>query len=394
VVIGSVSKIGVHDWHADVEVSVKPGVVVPANAVASVGQTSLLGSMHLQLNPPLGQPANGQLAPGATIPLNRSSTYPSTEQTLSSLSAVINGGGLGQFGDIIHNTNAALSGHESQIRDLLTRLNDFVGTLDGQRDNLITSIQEMNRLASTFAEQRDVITQALDKIPPALDVLIRQRPNITTALHKLGVFSDTATRLVSDSKADLVKNLENLEPTFRALADIGPGIDDALQYATVFPFGQEVIDHGIKGDYLNLFAVFDLTVSRLRRTLLLGTRWGVDGAELVPAPGDPGYDAYYRANPGNAVVAVPPEGSGPPPPMGTGNVAAPPWAASPPPQAAGLPPTPWGQPAPPPSWEQLLLPRPGSGALPPAAQGAYPAETQSTAPANAPEFPPKDEGGH
>ena len=37
----------VHDWHADVEVSIKPGVVVPANAVARIGQTSLLGSLHL-----------------------------------------------------------------------------------------------------------------------------------------------------------------------------------------------------------------------------------------------------------------------------------------------------------------------------------------------------------
>ena len=47
VVVGSVGKMTVQGWHADVEVSVQPDVVVPANAVASVGQTSLLGSMHL-----------------------------------------------------------------------------------------------------------------------------------------------------------------------------------------------------------------------------------------------------------------------------------------------------------------------------------------------------------
>ena len=43
VVVGSVGKMTVDNWHADVEVSVKPDVVVPANAVATVGQTSLLG---------------------------------------------------------------------------------------------------------------------------------------------------------------------------------------------------------------------------------------------------------------------------------------------------------------------------------------------------------------
>ena len=96
VIVGSVGKMTVQGWHADVEVSVKPDVVVPANAVASVGQTSLLGSMHLALNPPLGEAPSGRLQPGATIPLNRSSTYPSTEQTLSSLSVIVNAGGLGQ----------------------------------------------------------------------------------------------------------------------------------------------------------------------------------------------------------------------------------------------------------------------------------------------------------
>src|ERR1700761_5106245 len=102
VVVGSVGKMTVQGWHADVEVSVKPDVVVPANAVASVGQTSLLGSMHLALNPPLGQAPQGKLQPGTTIGLNDSSTYPTTEQTLSSLSVVVNAGGLGQLGDVVH----------------------------------------------------------------------------------------------------------------------------------------------------------------------------------------------------------------------------------------------------------------------------------------------------
>ena len=69
VVVGSVGTMTVQGWHADVEISVKRDVVVPANAVATVGQTSLLGSMHLELNPPLGQPATSDgCEPGATDP--------------------------------------------------------------------------------------------------------------------------------------------------------------------------------------------------------------------------------------------------------------------------------------------------------------------------------------
>ena len=62
VVVGSVGKMTFSNWHIDVDVSVRPDVVVPANAVASVGQTSLLGSMHVALDPPLGQAPRGRLA--------------------------------------------------------------------------------------------------------------------------------------------------------------------------------------------------------------------------------------------------------------------------------------------------------------------------------------------
>ena len=311
VIVGSISKLTVRGWHANVEISVQPGVVIPANAVASVGQTSLLGSMHLELNPPLGQPASGRLQPGATIPLNRSSTYPSTEQTLSSLSVVLNAGGLGQIGEIIHNFNAALSGRAGDVRDLLIRLDRFVGTLDQQRDNLVASIQALNRLASTLAGQRDVITQALYKIPPALDVLIKERPRFTTALNKLGVFSDTATRLVNDAGSDLVKNLQNLEPAIRALADIGPNLDAAIAYAPTFPFTQSFIDRYVRGDYVNGYFIIDLTNAGLRKSILRGTHWERLGAEAVPAPGDPEYLQFkYGAPPGapGGVVAPGPVG--------------------------------------------------------------------------------------
>ncbi len=309
VVVGSVGKMTVKDWHAEVEVSVKPDIVVPANAVASVGQTSLLGSMHLALNPPLGQAPSGKLEPGATIGLDKSFTYPSTEQTLSSLSIVVNGGGLGQIGDIIHNFSIALNGREGEARELLGRLDRFVGTLDAQRDNIIESIKSLDRLAGTFAGQREVITQALNRIPPALDVLIRERPRLTTALERLGDFSDTATQLVNDSQADLVRNLQNLEPALRALAEVGPELDKLIGYVTIFPYTQSFIDRGIRGDYYNLFATIDLTVPRLKRTLMLGTRWEREGAKLVPAPGDP-YYLNYTYDPLNVGLTPPPPDSG------------------------------------------------------------------------------------
>jgi phospholipid/cholesterol/gamma-HCH transport system substrate-binding protein len=297
VVVGSVGKMTLNGWHVKLDVSLKPDVIVPANAVATVGQTSLLGSMHVALDPPPGQAPTGRLKPGATIGLDSSSTYPSTERTLSSLAAVVNGGGLGQIGDIVHNFNEALSGRQDAVRDLITRLDTFVGTLYQQRDNIIATIDELNRFSATLGGQQEVLTRALNKIPPALDVLIKERPRLTTALEHLGTFSETVSGVINDTQADLVKNLQNLAPTLQALADVGPSIDTALAYIPTFPLTQNLIDRGVRGDYVNLFVDIDLTNARVKRGLLLGTRLGQDRASLIPAPGDPGYDAYYTKFP-------------------------------------------------------------------------------------------------
>jgi virulence factor Mce-like protein len=322
VVVGSVGKMKVDNWHADVEISVKRDVVLPENAVATVGQTSLLGSMHLAVNPPLGEQPVGRLQPGATIGLNRSSTYPTTEKTLAALSAVVNGGGLGQIGDIIHNINTALGGREPEIRELLSRLDNVVGVLDQQRDNIVTSIQQLRRLAATFAGNREVLDRALKQIPPALEVLVKERPLLTEALEKLGTFADTSARLVNDAGDDLVTNLRNLEPTIKALADVGPDITSGLTFATAFPYGPSFANRVAQGDYINLFAVFDITYPRLKRTFFLGTRWGDQDAKLIPAPGDPFY-LNYSYDPLGAGVSPPPPppdeatdvGALPPPPQ-------------------------------------------------------------------------------
>jgi phospholipid/cholesterol/gamma-HCH transport system substrate-binding protein len=356
VVVGSVGPMTVKDWHADVQISVKHDLVIPANVEASIGQTSLLGSMHLELNPPLGQPGVGRLRPGATIPLSRSSTYPSTEQTLSSLSLIINGGGLSQIGEIIHNFSAALAGRGGAVRDLINRFDTFVGTLDQQRDNIVASIQALDQLAGTFAAQRDVLTQALRKVPPALDVLIKERPRLTAALDGLRKFSNTATGLINDTQADLVRNLKNLEPTVKGLADVGPDIDTALAALSVFPFTQNFVDRAVRGDFFNLHVILDLTIPKLKSGLFLGTHWGQLGEQLIPAPGDPPYLQYTR-DPLHGGFGPRP---GPPPP-------GPPASPDGVPPAGPQAPPPPGPPAPGPAQPNLQFsaPLPGPAAVPP-----------------------------
>lgn len=50
-VVGTVTKIERQGWHALVTMQLGGDVNLPANATAKLGQTSLLGSMHIELAP-------------------------------------------------------------------------------------------------------------------------------------------------------------------------------------------------------------------------------------------------------------------------------------------------------------------------------------------------------
>src|SRR5882757_4025876 len=78
VTVGHVTNIERQGWHALLTMTIDGDVQLPANATATIGMTSLLGSLHVELAPPAAIPPEGTLASGATIPLYSFSASPST----------------------------------------------------------------------------------------------------------------------------------------------------------------------------------------------------------------------------------------------------------------------------------------------------------------------------
>jgi phospholipid/cholesterol/gamma-HCH transport system substrate-binding protein len=52
VYVGRVRSIELKNWIATLTLDLQPSVKLPQNALAKIGQTSLLGSQHVQLDPP------------------------------------------------------------------------------------------------------------------------------------------------------------------------------------------------------------------------------------------------------------------------------------------------------------------------------------------------------
>jgi phospholipid/cholesterol/gamma-HCH transport system substrate-binding protein len=255
-------------------------VVLPANATAVIGQTSLLGSLYVGLEPPKGQAPEGKLHDGSLIPLSAAGAYPSTEQTLAAISYVLNGGGINQIQDITQAFSQAFTGREADLRSLINQLDIFIGYVNDQKSDIISANESLNNLVGQLAAQKPVIDTALKTIPDALKVLKDEREQLADALTQLGKFSALAADSVNQTKEALVQELKDLGPVLQSLADAGPALTRALSFYPTFPWPKETLTNWMRGDYGNLSLTFDLTLSRIDSGFFTGTRWEGNLTEL------------------------------------------------------------------------------------------------------------------
>jgi phospholipid/cholesterol/gamma-HCH transport system substrate-binding protein len=280
VLIGNVAKVERQGWHALVTMTIEPNVELPTNATASVGQTSLLGTLHVELATPPGVVPKGKMHDGQVIPLSSASAYPSTEQTLAALSLVLNGGGLGQLQDITQTLSTAFSGREQDLRSLIGQLDKFTAYLNDQKGDIIAALDSFNNLVGQIADQKPVLDKALKTIPDAITVLKNEREKFADALGAVGPFAENTADVLEQTKENLIKELGDIGPVEQSLANSGVALTRGLDYLSVPLFTKPPLAKWMRGDYGNLTGVFDLTLSRLDSHLFTGSRWEGNLTEL------------------------------------------------------------------------------------------------------------------
>jgi phospholipid/cholesterol/gamma-HCH transport system substrate-binding protein len=272
VTVGSVSGVDAVQkpdgtFYAALKLSLDPNVKLPANATAKVAQTSLLGSMHVDLAPPMGQPPTGQLHDGSTIRLSSTSRYPTTEEVLSALGVLVNKGNLGAVQDITNEAYAAVAGRSGSFVDLIPRLAEFTAQLNQQTGDIIAAAEGLNRFASILARNKDSLARALDAVPGALHVLNDNRANIIDAFGALRSFATVAAHILSQTKTDFAADLKDLYAVIKSLNDNREDFVSDLDFLPTFPFTTKYLRNAVRGDYLNVFVTFDLTIRRLGETI-------------------------------------------------------------------------------------------------------------------------------
>ena len=254
-------------WTAEVTMAVNGDVTLPANAMAKLRQTSLLGEKFVELgNPAIGAP-QGRLQDGAVIPVDRTDVGAQVEEVLGALSLLLNGGGVEKIQTITRELNAALNGNEGQIRALIDNLNVFVGTLDQQRGDIVRALDSLDRLTRTLVDQRAKIANVIDNLQPGLDVLNQQRGLLVGTLQALQRLSVVGTDVINRAGANTVADLAALQPILGNLVASGDALPGSLQILVTIPFADNSLNV-VKGDFANIDVTLELSLTGLLQNLL------------------------------------------------------------------------------------------------------------------------------
>jgi phospholipid/cholesterol/gamma-HCH transport system substrate-binding protein len=303
VYVGRVRSIELKNWIATLTLDMQPGIKLPENALAKIGQTSLLGSQHVQLDPP-PDPSSQQLKNGDTIPLKNASAFPTTERTLASIATIVRGGGIPNLEVIQTEVNNLLTGRADQIREFLNRLDTFTDELNQQRNDITRAIDSTNRLLTIVGQRTSTLDRVLTEFPPLIKHFADTRDLFADAVESLGRISNAADAALAPTSDNLHTNLQNLQRPLRQLGKASPYLIGALRLLFTAPFSIENVPKVVRGDYINVSLNVDLTLSSLDQGFLSGTgvagmlraleqAWGRDPETMIP-------DLRYTPNPHDA----------------------------------------------------------------------------------------------
>lgn len=300
VFVGTVRAIELKNWVPTLTLRLGKNVKLPRNANAKIGQTSLLGSQHIELAAP-ANPAPEPLRDGDTIPLKNASTYPTTEQTLASLAIVLRGGGIPNLEVLQNEAYNIVHGRADQIRAFLGKLDTFTARLDEQRADITRAIDSTNRLLAYVGPRSDVLDRVLTEFPPLLKHFADKQHLLIDAVEATGRLGALADQYLSASRGDLHQDLQSLQCPLRELGRAAPYLIRALKLILVRPFDIDAVPKAFRGDYFNLSLTLDLTMSAVDNAVLTGTgfsgalraleqAWGRDPETMIP-------DVRYTPNP-------------------------------------------------------------------------------------------------
>ncbi|HVL64574.1 MAG TPA: MlaD family protein [Actinomycetota bacterium] len=229
IAVGQVESIRLAGDRALVAMEIDPEAEVPANVIARVRRTSVLGERVIDLVAPEEGPAGDLLKDGATIA--------DTEVRADLENLVIEGSDLfgaisaSELADMVDTGAEAFGGRGADLAQIVVNFRDITRAYSketGRIENLIRSIDRFN---TTVASRSDAHKQALRNTARAIAVLDEESGRLERALGSLARLALASRDILDDHVDEMDRFFDQAHVIFETLRRQQRSIELLLRWA-------------------------------------------------------------------------------------------------------------------------------------------------------------------
>ena len=207
---------------------------VPADAIASVLNPTVVASRVIQLSPPYtGGPA---LADNAVIPLERTQVPVEWDDIRNQLNKLVTdlgptpGQPRGPLGDFVESLANGLNGKGKQLNTTFRALSDAMGALGQGRGDLFGVTKSLALFVNALHQSDQQIVALNSGLATFTGSLTNSDQELANAVRDIDTLLKTARKFVDDNGSVLAKDINNLAGVTNALLQPAPrnGIETVL----------------------------------------------------------------------------------------------------------------------------------------------------------------------
>ncbi len=225
VAVGRVKSVEAKNYQALVTMDIRDGTEIPSDSTARLRYDTPLGELIIQVTP--GGSAR-DLVDGGQFQIDKATTAPTVEDTLSAASTLINGGRLGELQIIVEELNATVGGREEKLRHSTEQVAKFLQDANASTGDLHRTLVALREVSEVLDDQRGTIRKALDDIGPAAETLSDSTEDIVTLLERADELARTGQRLATKVDEPLLQILAQLGPIADQVASTQPELHPGL----------------------------------------------------------------------------------------------------------------------------------------------------------------------
>jgi len=244
--VGSVTKIELtDDYQAKVTMSLKDHLDVPANSVAVLRTTSLLGEKFVELRAPrdeAGQviPSTGTLGDGDRV--ERTEQAPELEFVAEEAVNVLAGVVTNDLAALIQTGAVGFGGRAAELSTLLDSLSVVSGTLAAQTGDIVSIIDGLDRATATLAGGSQRIDELLVNLAGTTTLLAENRDLTLRTLEDLTRLAKDQNEMVFQPyRDDLQRQIRQLDSILQVVAgqreEVGVLVDWLAAFTLKIPKG-------------------------------------------------------------------------------------------------------------------------------------------------------------